>query len=231
MGYSSDFVGTRTVDIFGKQVSKTTVMWVVVLLVLASMLLCGVLGAYNSYASTQKTIVQFEGSLRRQWAADQVTLDEYVGGFRDQFQVVDAEWSAISEGVRAAITANVGESGFGSEDAMFVALGQSYPEFGKYNAVDLRIWMQAMRSDWANAQGKRIAIVTEYEMWLIEEPMRTAAINALFGAPTDKLRIVVGDRTVYGQEALDILKRPIVAGAVGDTFESGEFEGVEIPDD
>lgn len=177
--------------------------------------------------SLRRETINKEIALYNQDQANLVTLSTGITKIKEALGIAQLERSSLEDVLANVIKARFGENGFETEDALFVALTEAYPQvtpelFAK--AMDIA---NAERTAYDNSQRITIQMVGDYEAWLTDDILRSSFLN-MMGFPSTMLR-ADRERTLYGQEALDAMRKLVLVQEARDATNSGVLEPVIEP--
>lgn len=205
-----------------------------IVLAVAAMLMfgCCFIGftVYSWVNGVHGTATDKETQLSGAYVSYQAVLDELIVGVREQVGLNFAAGDQVEDILRGALEGRYGEEGFTTDSALFLAVSEAYPDTDQLFDLwgDLQQYVQDGRARIRNTQTKLIDQAEAYRNWLERDLFRRWAVQML-GYPSRTLEARIGDTIYFGDEALARMLVPITSSDTREAFETGTFEGVEIP--
>ncbi|MFY9227893.1 MAG: hypothetical protein WAO28_01005 [Candidatus Microsaccharimonas sp.] len=187
------------------------------------------LSVFFTYQNVISTGNQKEANMSSLYAQGATTLSTCLVQTSQAANVAQAESEALQEVFASAIAARYDTpAGQIDEGALFSAIVEAYPDVTGLEETFQQVIsvIVGCRTDYANAQALVQVAVKDFNSW------RTGSwVVRTFGGsefPNDNLYIAIGDTEVYGQEAYEIMRKPIVDNSTITAYEEGVIE-IEDP--
>lgn len=196
---------------------------------IAALLLIIIVSFISSVNGTRNTLIQKEQSLVGEYKSNQNELSTYTNQITESLGVADAGNDKVGQVLKDAISGRYdGKMEPGTGGAMFSAISEAYPDLTANTAMYAKVQdaVIAGRNQYKNTQNKLIDRARDYETWTQSDFVRSFIVKNVLGAPTDNLKITIGQNTFRGQDALDKLSQPILSGAAIQSYETGVTEPI-----
>lgn len=191
---------------------------------IAALLLIIVVSFISSVNGTRNTLIQKEQSLVAEYKSNQNELSTYTNQITESLGVADAGNDKVGQILKDAISGRYdGNMQPGTGGAMFSAISEAYPDLTANTAMYSKVQDQVVagRNAYKNTQNKLIDRARDYETWIQSEWLRSFIVKNILGAPTENLKITIGQNTLRGQDALDKLSQPILSNSAITSYETG----------
>lgn len=196
---------------------------------IAVLLLIVVVSFISSINTTKNTLIQKEQSLVAEYKANQNELSTYTNQVKESLGVADIGNDKVGQILKDAISGRYdGKMEPGTGGSMFSAISEAYPDLTANTAMYAKVQDQVIagRSSYKNTQNKLIDRARDYETWIKTDLVRSFIVKNILGAPTQDLKIVIGETTLRGQDALDKLSQPIMSSDAIKSYETGVSDPV-----
>lgn len=196
---------------------------------IVALLLIIVVSFISSVNGTRNTLIQKEQALVGEYKANQNELSTYTNQVTESLGVADAGNDKVGQILKDAISGRYdGNMKPGTGGSMFSAISEAYPDLTKNTAMYEKVQDQVIagRNAYKNTQNKLIDRARDYETWIQSDLMRSFIVKNILGAPTNDLKITIGQNTLRGQDALDKLSQPILSGSAVTSYETGVTDPV-----
>jgi hypothetical protein len=196
---------------------------------IAVLLLIIVVSFISSVNGTRNTLIQKEQALVAEYKSNQNELSTYTNQVTESLGVADAGNDKVGQILKDAISGRYdGNMKPGTGGSMFSAISEAYPDLTKNTAMYEKVQDQVIagRNAYKNTQNKLIDRARDYETWIQSEWLRSFIVKNVLGAPTENLKITIGQTTLRGQDALDKLSQPILSGSAINSYETGVTDPV-----
>lgn len=196
-----------------------TVIAVIVVLVIA------VVALFGFYNSVRNEGIAKENQLEQQYQTNQNELSKITLIVKETIGIADKGNSQIDEIIKNAVQGRYdGAMDAGTGGAMFSAIQEAYPDLTANTALWAKVQdaIIAGRQSFANHQRMLSDKVGDYETWMEQGAIKSIMVD-MIGFPSDNLEARVGDQVYRGLDALDRIKKPIVAKEATTAFETGEI--------
>lgn len=183
----------------------------------------------SSINSTRNTLIQKEQSLVGEYKANQNELSTYTNQVKESLGVADAGNDKVGQILKDAISGRYdGNMQPGIGGSMFSAISEAYPDLTKNTDMYAKVQDQVIagRNQYKNTQNKLIDRARDYETWIQSDLMRSFIVKNVLGAPTNELKINIGQTTLRGQDALDKLSQPIMSSDAVKSYDTGVSDPV-----
>jgi hypothetical protein len=191
---------------------------------IAALLLIMIVSFISSVNTTRNTLIEKEQALVGEYKTNQNELSTYTNQVTESLGVADAGNDKVGQILKDAISGRYdGKMEPGTGGAMFSAISEAYPDLTANTAMYAKVQDQVIagRNQYRNTQNKLIDRARDYDTWIKTDFLRSFIVKNVLGAPTDDLKITVGQNTFRGQDALDKLSQPILSGAAIQSYETG----------
>lgn len=182
---------------------------------------------YSSVNSTRNTIIQKEQALAAQYQSNQNELSTYILQFKESLGVADAGSDKLDKILGDAISGRYdGEMEPGTGGAMFSAITEAYPDLTATSASYAKVQdlVVSGRAEYRNAQNLLLDKIRDYKTWTKSGLMRSFVVETVLDAPTEDLKVTVGDATYRGLDALDKMEQLVLTQEAVDAYETGTTE-------
>ncbi|MFW5704122.1 MAG: hypothetical protein ACOCXQ_04740 [Patescibacteria group bacterium] len=183
------------------------------------------IGGFSYVNNLRRETVRKEIALYNQDQANQVKLSEGLLKIKEALGIAGMERESIDDVLSNVIKAKFGDNGFETEQALFVALSEEYPQITPELFAKAMDTANAERTAYANSQRITIQMVGEYESWLYDDLVRSPLLR-LLGHPSNLLRADRGTEVIYGQAALEAMRRLVLVQEAVDATERGRQEPI-----
>jgi hypothetical protein len=186
---------------------------------IVALLLIIVVSFISSVNGTRNALIIKEQSLVGEYTSNQIELSTYTNQVTEAMGVADNGNDKIGQIVKDAISGRYDNN----KGAMFQAISEDNQDLTANTALYAKVQDQVIagRNSFKNSQNRLIDRARDYETWIQSDFTRSFIVKNILGAPTDGLKITVGEDTYRGQDALDKLTRPIMSGAALKSFDTG----------
>lgn len=191
---------------------------------IAALLLIMIVSFISSVNTTRNTLIEKEQALVGEYKTNQNELSTYTNQVTESLGVADAGNDKVGQILKDAISGRYdGKMEPGTGGAMFSAISEAYPDLTANTAMYAKVQDQVIagRNQYRNTQNKLIDRARDYDTWIKTDFVRSFIVKNVLGAPTDDLKITVGQNTFRGQDALDKLSQPILSGSAIQSYETG----------
>ena len=178
-------------------------------------------------------LIQKEASLVAQYKDNQNELSTYILQFKESMGVAGKSSERLEEILTEAVKGRYdGNMEPGTGGSMFSAITEAYPDLTataeSYNKVqDLVV---SGREGYKNKQTKLLDMIRDYDTWRESDLVNSFIIKSWLKAPTDRMKVTVGEQTFKGQDALDKISQIVLTKDAITSYETGETEAL-ITDD
>lgn len=182
---------------------------------------------YSNVNTVRNTLIQKEQGLVAQYKSNQNELSTYVLQVREGLGIADAGSDKLNEILAAAISGRYdGKMNPGTGGAMFSAITEAYPDLTSSTAMysKLQDLVISGRNSYKNSQNLLLDKIRDYETWTQSDFIRSFIVKSVLNAPTDNLKVTVGDNTFRGQDALDKISQIVLSGEAIDAYNTGTME-------
>lgn len=178
----------------------------------------------SSVNGTRNTLIQKEASLVAEYKSNQNELSTYTNQVKESLGVADIGNDKVGQILQDAISGRYdGAMQPGNSGAMFSAIAEAYPDLTANTAMYSKVQDQVIsgRNAYKNTQNKLIDRARDYETWTQTDFMRSFIVKNVLNAPTQNLKITIGETTLRGQDALDKLSQPIMSSDAIKSYDTG----------
>ena len=198
---------------------------------IVALLLIIVVSFISSVNGTRNTLITKEQELVGEYKTNQNELSTYTNQVTETLGVAEAGSDKMNQIMKDAISGRYDNNMQpGTGGSMFSAIAEAYPESSLVKSTAMYEKVQdlviAGRNQYRNTQNKLIDRARDYETWTQTDFVRSFIVKNVLGAPTDSLKITIGQNTFRGQDALDKLSQPILSGAAIQSYETGVTEPI-----
>lgn len=196
---------------------------------IVAVLLIMIVSFISSVNSTRNTLIQKEQELVGEYKANQNELSTYTNQVKESLGVADAGNDKVGQILKDAISGRYdGKMAPGTGGSMFSAISEAYPNLTANTAMYAKVQDQVIagRNSYKNTQNKLIDRARDYETWIQSDLVRSFIVKNVLGAPTQNLKITIGENTLRGQDALDKLSQPIMSSDAIKSYQSGVSDPV-----
>ena len=196
---------------------------------IVALLVIVIVSFIGSVNNTRNTLIEKEQALVGEYKTNQNELSTYTNQITETLGVADAGSDKLDKILTDAISGRYdGKMQPGTGGAMFSAISEAYPDLTSSTAMYAKVQDQVIagRNQYKNTQNKLIDRARDYETWIKSDWFRSFIVKNVLGAPTDDLKITIGENTFRGQDALDKLSQPIMSGAAIKAYETGVSDPV-----
>lgn len=198
---------------------------------IVALLLIIVVSFISSVNGTRNTLITKEQELVGEYKTNQNELSTYTNQVTETLGVAEAGSDKMNQIMKDAISGRYDNNMQpGTSGSMFSAIAEAYPESSLVKSTAMYEKVQdlviAGRNQYKNTQNKLIDRARDYETWTQTDFVRSFIVKNVLGAPTDNLKIAIGQNTFRGQDALDKLSQPILSGAAIQSYETGVTEPI-----
>ena len=193
---------------------------------IVALFLIMIISFISSVNGTRNILIQKEQALVGEYKTNQNELSTYTNQITETLGVADAGSDKMNKIMKDAISGRYdGNMQPGTGGSMFSAISEAYPDSPLVASTAMYAKVQdqviAGRNQYKNTQNKLIDRARDYETWIQSDFFRSFIVKNVLGAPTENLKITVGENTFRGQDALDKLSQPILSGAAIKSYETG----------
>lgn len=176
-------------------------------------------------------LIQKEASLVAQYKDNQNELSTYILQFKESMGVAGKGSERLEEILTEAVKGRYdGNMEPGTGGSMFSAITEAYPDLTatteSYNKVqDLVV---SGREGYKNKQTKLLDMIRDYDTWRESDLVNSFIIKNFLNAPTDRMKVTVGEQTFKGQDALDKISQIVLTKDAIDSYETGETDALIV---
>lgn len=196
---------------------------------IVALLLIIIVSFISSVNTTRNTLITKEQELVAEYKGNQTELSAYTNQVKESLGVANVGNDKVGQILKDAISGRYdGNMQPGTGGSMFSAITEAYPDLTANTAMYAKVQDQVIagRNQYKNVQNKLIDRARDYETWIQTDFMRSFIVKNVLGAPTDNLKITVGENTFRGQDALDKLSQPIMSSEAIKSYETGVSDPV-----
>lgn len=196
---------------------------------IVALLLIIVVSFISSINGTRNTLIQKEQSLVGEYKSNQNELSTYTNQVKESLGVADLGNDKVGQILKDAISGRYdGNMQPGTGGSMFSAISEAYPDLTANTAMYSKVQDQVIagRNSYKNTQNKLIDRARDYETWTQSDIVRSFIVKNVLGAPTQNLKITIGETTLRGQDALDKLSQPIMSSDAIKSYDTGVSDPV-----
>lgn len=196
---------------------------------IVALLLIVIVSFISSINTTRNTLIQKEQALVGEYKSNQNELSTYTNQVKESLGVADIGNDKVGQILKDAISGRYdGNMQPGTGGSMFSAISEAYPDLTANTAMYAKVQDQVIagRNAYKNTQNKLIDRARDYETWIRSEWDRSFIVKNILGAPTQDLKIVIGETTLRGQDALDKLSQPIMSSDAIKSYDTGVSDPV-----
>lgn len=182
---------------------------------------------YSSINSTKNTLITKEQALVAQYQSNQNELSTYILQFKESLGVADAGSDKLNEILAAAISGRYdGAMEPGTSGSMFSAISEAYPDLTATaeSYAKVQDLVVSGRAEYKNSQNLLLDKIRDYKTWTESDFMRSFIVKNVLGAPTDSMKVSVGQNTFRGLDALDKMEQLVLTGDAITAYETGTTE-------
>jgi hypothetical protein len=193
------------------------------------LLLIMVVSFISSINTTRNTLVTKEQELVGEYKTNQNELSTYTNQVKESIGVADIGNDKVGQILKDAISGRYdNDMQPGTGGSMFSAISEAYPDLTANTAMYAKVQDQVIagRNQYRNTQNKLIDRARDYETWIQTDFVRSFIVKNILGAPTENLKITIGESTLRGQEALDKLSQPIMSSDAIKAYDTGVSDPV-----
>ena len=183
----------------------------------------------SSVNTTRNTLIDKEQALVGEYKTNQTELSAYTNQVKESLGVANTGNDKVGQILKDAISGRYdGNMQPGTGGSMFSAITESYPDLTANTAMYTKVQDQVIagRNQFKNSQNKLIDRARDYQTWIKTDFVRSFIVKNVLGAPTDDLKITIGENTFRGQDALDKLQQPIMSSDAVKSFDTGVSDPV-----
>lgn len=194
-----------------------------------ALLLIVIVSFISSINTTRNTLIQKEQALVGEYKSNQNELSTYTNQVKESLGVADIGNDKVGQILKDAISGRYdGNMQPGTGGSMFSAISEAYPDLTANTAMYAKVQDQVIagRNSYKNTQNKLIDRARDYETWIQSDIVRSFIVKNILGAPTQNLKINIGETTLRGQDALDKLSQPIMSSDAIKSYDTGVSDPV-----
>jgi hypothetical protein len=183
----------------------------------------------SSVNTTRNTLITKEQALVGEYKTNQTELSAYTNQVKESLGVANAGNDKVGQILKDAISGRYdGNMQPGTGGSMFSAISEAYPDLTANTAMYAKVQDQVVagRTQFKNSQNKLMDRARDYQTWIQTDFVRSFIVKNILGAPTNELKITIGETTLRGQDALDKLQQPIMSSDAVKSFETGVSDPV-----
>lgn len=196
---------------------------------IVALLLIVIVSFISSINTTRNTLIQKEQALVGEYKSNQNELSTYTNQVKESLGVADIGNDKVGQILKDAISGRYdGNMQPGTGGSMFSAISEAYPDLTANTAMYAKVQDQVIagRNAYKNTQNKLIDRARDYETWIQSDIVRSFIVKNILGAPTQNLKINIGETTLRGQDALDKLSQPIMSSDAIKSYDTGVSDPV-----
>lgn len=196
---------------------------------IAVLLLIIIASFVGSINGTRNTLIQKEQALVGEYKANQNELSTYTNQVKESIGVADNGNDKVGQILKDAISGRYdGNMKPGTGGSMFSAIAEANPNLTANTALYAKVQdlVIAGRNSYKSTQNKLIDQARDYETWTKSDLVRSFIVKNVLGAPTQDLKITIGQNTLRGQDALDKLSQPIMSSDAIKSYDTGVSDPV-----
>lgn len=196
---------------------------------IVALLLIVIVSFISSINTTRNTLIQKEQALVGEYKSNQNELSTYTNQVKESLGVADIGNDKVGQILKDAISGRYdGNMQPGTGGSMFSAISEAYPDLTANTAMYAKVQDQVIagRNSYKNTQNKLIDRARDYETWIQSDIVRSFIVKNILGAPTQNLKINIGETTLRGQDALDKLSQPIMSSDAIKSYDTGVSDPV-----
>lgn len=201
-----------------------------VIAAIAIIIVVSIIGMYTSVRNEGR---HEELALTATYKAVMVSYGQDRLSFTDQIGIAREKRDAMDKILVDAVAGRYNKDGSPQVDSgkFFSAITEAYPDISGVNIYDKILeFVTKMRNKFATDQTQIQEAIQKYDEWRTTGSLLHPWFVSMCGFPSDSLEVIVNGKTVRGQEALDMMKRPIVGNDTNRIFDNGVDESA-MPQD
>lgn len=181
---------------------------------------------YGSINGTRGQAITKENQLVAAYQDNQNELSTYILQFNETLGIADKQSDVLNDIILNAVQGRYDNDGSlqpGTGGTMFSAIAEAYPDLTATTETYAKVQdlVIAGRNAFKNKQTHLLDLIRDYNTWRESDLFRSFLLKNIIGAPTDNLKVTVGDDTYRGEEALDKISQIILTDEAADAYETG----------
>lgn len=195
-------------------------------------LLISVFGIYGKFNGIHNKAVDMETQLSQMHRDNQNVLSTFVVSIKEQSQIAHVKSDKLDQILKDAVSGRYdGDSRaqpLASNPALISAVVEAYPDLAGLNIFDkLFDAIASGRAEFKNRQSALLDRIRAYDRWR-KSGIIDSKLISLYGVPTSNLEVRIGNEVKTGEEALNEMRRLVLAADATEQFRTGELEQLDL---
>lgn len=198
----------------------------IISLIIVSGLILVALTLYGYAVSIRNQALAWETDLNATYRSLETEMATYVNTFYEQTGLANLKSEKLNELIRNAVQGRYGDNP-NESNLLFKAVAENYPATEALNIYDKILpTVSAGREAIRNKQNMLTEKAQKYNFWRKQGIFRAWVLSGVY--PSRDLQVRAGDRTLFGEEALNQLSEPITNVTTDEAFQKHQMEPLSV---